>query len=76
VTLQPISESGKGQAFADRERRLSHRVGCKGFADAFVLETGYLFAGRFGTSVKPDVTSRPVPRSDWNASPRWTLFSC
>jgi hypothetical protein len=45
VTLQPISESGKGQAFADTERRLSHRVGCKGFADAFVFETGYLFCG-------------------------------
>jgi hypothetical protein len=45
VTLQPSSESGKGEVFADRERRLSHRVGCKGFADAFVIETGYLFRG-------------------------------
>jgi hypothetical protein len=45
VTLQPIRESGKGEDFADRERRLSHRVGCKGFADAFVIETGYLFRG-------------------------------
>jgi hypothetical protein len=45
VTLQPIRESGKGAVFADRERRLSHRVGCKGFADAFVMETGYLFRG-------------------------------
>lgn len=48
MTLQPISESGRGEAFADRERRLSRRVGCKGFADAFVIETGYLFRGEIG----------------------------
>jgi hypothetical protein len=45
VTLQPIDESEKGETLASRERRLSHRVGCKGFADAIVIETGYLFRG-------------------------------
>ena len=45
MTLQPIGESEKGETFAGRERRLSDRVGCKGFADAFVIETGYLFRG-------------------------------
>jgi len=45
VTLQPIGESEKGETFAGRDRRLSHRVDCKGFADAFVIETGYLFRG-------------------------------
>jgi PilZ domain len=45
VTLQPIGESEKGETSASRERRLSHRVGCKGFADAIVVETGYLFRG-------------------------------
>jgi hypothetical protein len=45
VTLQPIDESGKGEIFASRERRLSRRIGCKGFADAFVINTGYLFRG-------------------------------
>jgi hypothetical protein len=45
VTLQPIGESKNGEIFASKERRLSHRVGCKGFADAFVIDTGYLFRG-------------------------------
>jgi hypothetical protein len=45
VTLQPIGESGKGEIFVRKERRLSHRVACKGFADALVLDTGYLFRG-------------------------------
>jgi hypothetical protein len=45
VTLEPIANSEKGETPANRERRLSQRVGCKGFADAFVIETGYLFRG-------------------------------
>jgi hypothetical protein len=45
VTTQPIAESEKGETFAGRDRRLAHRVGCNGFADGFVIETGYLFRG-------------------------------
>jgi hypothetical protein len=45
VTLQPIGESKEGETFSGRDRRLSDRVGCNGFADAFVIETGYLFRG-------------------------------
>jgi hypothetical protein len=45
VTPQPIGESEEGVTFASRERRFSRRVSCKGFADAFVVETGYLFRG-------------------------------
>jgi hypothetical protein len=45
VTLQPIGESKEGETFSGRGRRLSDRVGCNGFADAFVIETGYLFRG-------------------------------
>ena len=45
MTPQPIGESEEGVTLASKERRLSRRVGCKGFADAFVIETGYLFRG-------------------------------
>ena len=45
VTLQPSGESEAGETFASRERRLSTRVGCKGFADVFVIKMGYLFRG-------------------------------
>ena len=45
VTPQVLGETATGESFGGRERRLSRRLDCEGFAEAFAIDVGYLFRG-------------------------------
>lgn len=45
ITPQALGETAKGESFGGKERRLSRRLDCEGFAEAFAIDAGYLFRG-------------------------------
>jgi len=45
VSPEPLGERAKDEGLGGRERRLSRRFACEGFAEAFAADTGYLFRG-------------------------------
>jgi hypothetical protein len=45
LSLETIGETAKGETSEGKERRLSHRFSCGGFAEVYANNTGNLFRG-------------------------------
>jgi hypothetical protein len=45
VTPQVVGEVAMGENVGGKDRRLSRRLDCEGFAEGFAIEAGYLFRG-------------------------------